>query len=228
MFLLLVTIGVGPAGRAIRAVRSIRESIAAEQRRNFEPYPRPCSSHGTRGRRPRVSGVSGGKRAKPWSATFVCIADRNQSYVPSSVELKEALVQAGLGVKSVEIDEEASEEEFRRELLRVFLKLEKAGGFELMRCLPNCRQLQPISFAVSRSPKLLRSVIGKSRIYIRPIQKSLDISSHEDTDDSNSLEVVNIVCNQIQIHYIVIRKDVVDAGYRKVSDLRRRNTYQES
>ena len=43
--------------------------------------------------------------------------------------------------------------------------------------MANSRLLEPLSSSISSSPKLLKSVIGKSRVYIRPIQKDLDLST---------------------------------------------------
>ena len=43
--------------------------------------------------------------------------------------------------------------------------------------------LKPISLNVSQSPKLLKAIIGSGRIYVRPLQKDLDLEPVE----SNSL-----------------------------------------
>jgi len=52
-------------------------------------------------------------------------------------------------------------------------KLTSSGGFELMRCIPNCKVLEPIkgSMAVEN----LKRSVGQGKIYIRPIQSSLSI-----------------------------------------------------
>ena len=103
---------------------------------------------------------------------------------------KEVLVQAGLGEKKVEVSESSSTKAFHDELIRSFPKLQSAGGVELMRCLPNSRSLEPISYSIAKSPKLLRQVIGNSRIYIRPIQRDLDVSPElEDEVNSESTDV---------------------------------------
>ena len=73
--------------------------------------------------------------------------------------------------------------EFRQTLIDELPKLESAGGFELMRCIPNTHQLEPISSTVSHQPKLLKSVVANGRIYIRPIQKDLDLSPVGDMDE---------------------------------------------
>ena len=52
-----------------------------------------------------------------------------------------------------------------------FPKLKDCGGFELLHCIANCRNLENIGCDISSST--LKSSIGKGKIYIRPIQKSL-------------------------------------------------------
>ena len=54
-----------------------------------------------------------------------------------------------------------------------FPQLKECGGFELLRCTANCRDLSVIS--CSWNAKDLRSSLGgrQGKIYLRPIQKSL-------------------------------------------------------
>ena len=54
-----------------------------------------------------------------------------------------------------------------------FSQLKSFGGFEMMRCQPNCRDLSVIN--CSWNAKDLRSNMGggQGKIYLRPIQKSL-------------------------------------------------------
>ena len=114
--------------------------------------------------------------------------------------MKEILVEAGLGEKKLEVDENLSAHEFQQKIIEGFPKLEGAGGFDLMRCIANSRQLEPISLAVAKSPKLLRKVIGSSRIYIRPIQRNLDTTPADDGMPlSSSPEVCTIIaCIHVQ------------------------------
>ena len=57
----------------------------------------------------------------------------------------------------------------------MFPKLDGCGGFDLLCCIPNTKDLEAISFAVSHSPKLLKSVVGGGKVFIRPIQHDLDL-----------------------------------------------------
>lgn len=54
-----------------------------------------------------------------------------------------------------------------------FPKLKDCGGFEYMKCVPNCRLLQPSKEHISA--RTLKTVVGQGKIYIRPIQKILSV-----------------------------------------------------
>uniref|UniRef100_A0A1X7VJU3 HECT domain-containing protein n=1 Tax=Amphimedon queenslandica TaxID=400682 RepID=A0A1X7VJU3_AMPQE len=61
------------------------------------------------------------------------------------------------------------------------------------------RELEPISRSVAKSPKLLKSVLSNRKIFIRPLQKDLDVRVAEDlvsTDDSVEFFEECIYCNQ--------------------------------
>ena len=55
-------------------------------------------------------------------------------------------------------------------------KLGDGGGFEILRCIPNSKILEVVSNSASRVPRLLKSVIGCGRVFLRPIQKDLNLS----------------------------------------------------
>ena len=55
-----------------------------------------------------------------------------------------------------------------------FPQLREAGGFDMLHCLPNCRDLTP--HRCSWAAKKLRSNLGgQSKIYLRPIQNSCEV-----------------------------------------------------
>ena len=172
----------GARKREDNPIDDSRKAAEQEQRANFAPY----LSGSKKKRKHGQSSLLAQKKTKrySWSSKFVCLANKNGSKVPCTVDEKEILVNAGRGERTICIpDIECSSLEFKEILIAEFPKLEKAGGFELMCCVPNTRQLEPISATVCRQPKLLKSVVANGRIYIRPIQKDLDLSSVEDTDE---------------------------------------------
>lgn len=113
-------------------------------------------------------------------APKVCLAYRNQDRSPTTNFDKDELFQAGLGEKEIifpSLDIDAAV--FKELLLEAFPKLKDGGGYQLLKGLPNSRNLEVLSLAVHTSPSLLKRV-GNSRTYIRPIQKDLDLTPIEE------------------------------------------------
>ena len=107
---------------------------------------------------------------------MVCLSSPGDNRVPLTAALKEALIEAGLGAKNIVIpDVSCSRDEFWEIIISNYPKLLGCGGFELLRCVANSRQLELISCNASQSPKLLKAIIGNGRVFIRPIQKDLDL-----------------------------------------------------
>lgn len=151
----------------MEALRSIRDRLGrnidqqslvrTEQKSNFASY---C----------------GKKRCRPvsWTVKAFCLSSRFARKVPANISEREPLVAAGLGEKKKVIpDIECTWDEFKKILISVFPKLRDCGGFDLLRCVPNTKDLEVISLAIAHSPKLLKSVVGNGRIFIRPIQQDL-------------------------------------------------------
>lgn len=85
---------------------------------------------------------------------------------------------AGLGEKKIVIhDIDCSWDEFKNTILQSFPKLADCGGFDFLRCLPNSKTLEVISIPIAHSPKLLKSVVGNGRVFLRPIQQDLEIGT---------------------------------------------------
>ena len=156
----------------MEAIRSVRERLqsgnepstshgqdtaGSEQKSNFKPY------------RPSTKG-------KSWSVKLVCLSERNATKVPCSAYDRKLLVGAGLGEKKAVLPNlDCSPENFDLFITSLFPKLDGCGGYDLLRCVPNTKSLEVISSAIGQSPKLLKSVIGNGRVFIRPIQKNLDV-----------------------------------------------------
>lgn len=120
---------------------------------------------------------------RTWTVTVVCLADTNAKKIPS-VEEKTVLMKAGLGAKKIQFNLDDEEDDV---LLRLqsdninmrngesigFPQLQNSGGFELLNCKQNCRELTLIN--CHWNVRSLKSYIGnQAKIYIRPIQTSLD------------------------------------------------------
>ena len=94
-----------------------------------------CSYSGGYNRRlpaARSAPKSKKKKVAVWQHAFVCLADVDQTRVPTPLE-KAKLMQAGLGPKDIAFLEQDGGTEFHQDLLDAFPKLKKAGGYELLR-----------------------------------------------------------------------------------------------
>lgn len=117
------------------------------------------------------------KKAKlsSWTHRFVCLSSTEDIRVPTAHSAREMLYRSGLGERKVHIpDVNCSPEVFHNILYDAFPKLKKSGGFELLRCIPQTRDLELIPSPICHSPRLLRNRLGTARAYIRPIQVNLD------------------------------------------------------
>ena len=113
-----------------------------------------------------------------WKHRFVCLAYCDQYKIPTTDVEKDDLLQAGLGEKEIEFESlDLDADEFRKVLFNVYPQLETAGGFQFFKCVQNSRRLEPLSTVTLSSPGMLKSRVGNSRTYIRPIQKDLDLSA---------------------------------------------------
>lgn len=95
----------------------------------------------------------GKKPLKKWTGTFVCLASRNQTTIPIGEE-KMVLLRCGLGSHRVT----AHKRNFLIVLRKNFLNLKKSGGFELLRCAQNCRNLKVLE--CNWKPESIRQYIG--------------------------------------------------------------------
>lgn len=183
-YILLYLIVDENCSRALQTVRDLRQRYASEEHsKNFSPYPKKGKD-----KRPRVT---------TWTLRAVCVSSRQQCRVPAEVKYKERLVEAGLGEKKILVpDIDCSASDFKELVIHTFPKLRDAGGFELLRCLSNSRSLEVISGTVSRLPRLLKAVIGSGRVYIRPIQRDLNLKPE--------LESANIEVNFFVVPFCLI------------------------
>ena len=128
------------------------------------------------------------KRKKSiWKHKFFCLAYAGQKRVPTTEDEKDELFVAGLGEKDIEFERlDLTAEEFKDVLLQAFPQLCEGGGYQLCKCIPNSRKLEPLPHRVMASPLMLRQRSGVSRTYIVPIQKDLDLTPTDCADSSVS------------------------------------------
>ena len=163
---------------ALGTLRQIRRSNSLrEQRSNFAPYP---------------TGSKKKEKKQSWTVRFVCLDSTDATSAPCTPSAKEKLLTAGLGEQKTMIpDVSCTKSEFNDAILELFPRLRESGGYELLKCIPNSKHLEIISSRISQSPRLLRSVVGNGRVFIRPIQKSLSLVPDESLCSSPEVNLNN-------------------------------------
>ena len=172
----------GTSGSASNFRGSRALEVRNERSVLFSPGVTPRGHSKNRNANKRKHPTSSKVRSRPWTAQFVCLASRFQLKVPNANE-KSYLLKAGLGFKKIKLDldddegivyEKLSSDE-KNDLGDTFgfPKLKEAGGFELMTCVANCRDLSLLSCSMSAQD--IKNAIGggQTKIYVRPIQNSL-------------------------------------------------------
>ena len=152
--------------------------------------------------RPSRGGVRTATRNKKtattrtWTAQFFCLADRKSTKPPKTTE-RVALQKAGLGLKKMQFKCTDDENGVHSTLVSDtgFPQLKDIGGFELLHCQSNCRDLQLITGRWS--VEQLKQVIGvQAKIYIRPIQKNLSVKTINGEELNTSLKENCSTCGE--------------------------------
>lgn len=103
------------------------------------------------------------KAARSWTPQFLCLAKKDTTKVPTANE-KQALSRAGLGLKKIKLDLDDDEEAVTSKIVSSvcdeygetlgFPRLKNIGGFDMLYCGANSRDLYVLSCA--RSARVLR------------------------------------------------------------------------
>ncbi|XP_071149968.1 uncharacterized protein [Mytilus edulis] len=159
----------------------------------------------------------GKKPLKKWTGTFVCLASRNQTTIPIGEE-KMVLLRCGLGSHRVTMDLYSSQEEFFNCLEKEFPQLKKSGGFELLRCAQNCRNLKVLE--CNWKPESIRQYIGQqAKIYLRPIQNDLETSPSTPEPNDDTYSVICEFCdNKMNIRMLRDHLKICSARPNSESD----------
>lgn len=123
-----------------------------------------------------------GRRCHPyrsmtmWTQKFFCFSAVNTRTVPLSKGAKEALNAIGLGEKVISLPSTASATDLHHRLVENFPPLASCGGYALLRCTGSTKTLKVLEPPLGgHTPISISSMVGQSRVYIRPLQR--DISS---------------------------------------------------
>jgi hypothetical protein len=190
----VILLGVSALGDRIRIEEKVRES----QRENSTDLAdliktqREALFMGRKGKRSRIANKTftankktRGKAIRNWTVTVVCLADKDATSIPTAQQ-KEIYFKAGMAPKKIcfslndtesEVMEKISsdaldEKSENKNMYLGFPQLQTCGGFELLKCRQNCRELNVID--CEWNAKTLKTFLGnQAKIYVRPIQRSL-------------------------------------------------------
>ena len=111
-----------------------------------------------------------------WTHPIFCLANKDATSAPPRA-LKEKLQNAGLGEKILKICHSASAEDLHTVIIELFPPLGNAGGYEYLRCVGPSRILVGIDPDENgiHTPKSLSVGVKQSRVYLRPLQQSLEL-----------------------------------------------------
>ncbi|XP_030001828.1 uncharacterized protein LOC115427419 isoform X3 [Sphaeramia orbicularis] len=170
---------------------SPRDPVDAEVTRLFLPYQSTSRSLTPRHRPIPRNFEARGTVAPSYSHTFCCLSKKSTTMAPNRYQKLE-LANAGLGERRITFQgKESCPQYFKQCLFVTFPKLSEAGGFELLRIRGSTRsrELSLISCPnTGYSVKYLKSpqaMIGHAVIYIRPLQRSLNMDQ-EDSESSDT------------------------------------------
>ncbi|XP_069109504.1 uncharacterized protein [Argopecten irradians] len=171
--------------------------------------------------------------ARSWTASFVCLSDKDASTVPNGRE-RVVLQSSGLGFKRIVFSTDDDENEVKQKLSESFPKLIGIGGFELLKCLANKRKLEVLG--CTWNVQNLKAVMSpQSRIFIRPIQKNLEtvdvLSDNEGTLSFNSkIKEECLKCGQL-ICVTMLRAHIVtccdEDSDMELPDIEMHSVYQD-
>ena len=140
------------------------------------------------------------QRTPTWTGTFFVFSDKQVEKPPTSTQ-KALLQNAGLGQKKVQMLVTDDSETVKQKLIEEFPKLKECGGFEFLRCMPNCRNLKILECNWDASS--LRSAVGsQAKIYVRPIQRNLPIEVNHNQPTEDLCEKCNGCSQMINIRLL--------------------------
>jgi hypothetical protein len=157
-------------------------------------------------------------KASTWTHTFVCLAYKDQDFVPESNE-RAALHLAGLGEKKITFSTDANANTIHLELLEHFPKLSSGKGYELLRL----ERGQKLLLVINRPPcgytvPYLQTVAHNAKIYVRPIQHNLSIEVENAAESLNDSQTEECIYCEQKIFVTCLREHIEKCETRHFVD----------
>ena len=109
-----------------------------------------------------------------WTRKYFCFSSVSARTVPMSRVSKRVLASMGLGERTLSIASNATSTQLHQLIVDNFPPLLSCGGYSLLRCDGKTKVLELIEPpSGGHTPMSIESVIGQSRIYIRPLQQDI-------------------------------------------------------
>ena len=167
-----------PQDTRVRAPTGCRSQSAYEEHRALFNYS-PSRSVRVSGKRMR-RGRPLPQKKTAWVKEAECLPYKHQEK-PLKTEERIQLVRVGLGPKNLSFDYDGDAHHVHSVILDSYPELERCGGYSLLRVGSGSNQL------VNIKPKkgmvvdvaYLRAILKSAKLYIRPLQKDLDLTSVE-------------------------------------------------
>ena len=88
---------------------------------------------------------------------------------------RETLSTFGLGEKLISLRYNANAEDLHYKLIQTYPPLHSCGGYTLLKCLGNSKSLQVIEPPPGGHCPWSLSEVGQSKIYVRPLQRDIEV-----------------------------------------------------
>ena len=132
-------------------------------------------------------------------AQGLCYKEEKSCHVEPHSSHRVTLKLAGLGEKIFKVNVASTAQEFRDQLQQEYPKLMDGGGFELLRIMEGGgKGLEDIQMPeAGYTPEYLKAVIHHAKIFVRPLQKNLDVQPQ-----NTAVSEINIMQGSIQKYFI--------------------------
>ena len=162
--------------------RAERLNLFRPSRSRSAPYPR----------------MKDARKGRTWTVNTMCLSQKDKNKIPTRQE-KMVLQKAGLGTKRICFLISDNEKDVQKKLEDEFPKLKNIGGFELLYCQSNCRDLKVVTS--KWNVEVLKTVLGsQAKLYVRPIQKCIELTEEENQEEPEIKEK----CNNCQGLYSIL------------------------